>query len=124
MQKVLYEPNENLSIDIGIHFSKTGNIPRYDRLIRTDENEGLYYSEWYYGPQEWLLINSQLTYIPKETKFYDELKFDHHFRNSQKAETVDGLVMVFKIKRRGIRHIFFNLIFLKKFQKILTLHTG
>ena len=75
MQKILYEPNEDLSIDIGIHFSKTGNIPRYDRLIRTNENEGLYYSEWYYGPQEWLLINSQLTYIPKETKFYDELKF-------------------------------------------------
>ena len=75
MQKILYEPNEDLSIDIGIHFSKTGNIPRYDRLIRTNENEGLYYSEWYYGPQEWLLINSQLTFIPKETKFYDELKF-------------------------------------------------
>ena len=75
MQKVLYEPNEDLSIDIGIHFSKTGNIPRYDRQIRPNENEGLYYSEWYYGPQEWLLINSQLTYIPKETKFYDELKF-------------------------------------------------
>ena len=80
MQKVLYEPNENLSIDIGIHFSKTGNIPRYDRLIRTNENEGLYYSEWYYGPQEWLLINSQLTFIPKETKFYDELKFGSSFQ--------------------------------------------
>ena len=80
MQKVLYELNENLSIDIGIHFSKTGNIPRYDRLIRTNENEGLYYSEWYYGPQEWLLINSQLTYIPKETKFYDELKFGSSFQ--------------------------------------------
>ena len=80
MQKVLYEPNEDLSIDIGIHFSKTGNIPRYDRLIRTNENEGLYYSEWYYGPQEWLLINSQLTFIPKETKFYDELKFGSSFQ--------------------------------------------
>ena len=80
MQKILYEPNEDLSIDIGIHFSKTGNIPRYDRLIRTNENEGLYYSEWYYGPQEWLLINSQLTFIPKETKFYDELKFGSSFQ--------------------------------------------
>ena len=80
MQKVLYEPNENLSIDIGFHFSKTGNIPRYDRLTRTNENEGLYYSEWYYGPQEWVLINSQLTFIPKETKFYDELKFGSSFQ--------------------------------------------
>ena len=42
---------ENLNIDLGIHFSKSSNIPRYDRLIRNDENQvidsgdqGLYYS--------------------------------------------------------------------------------
>ena len=90
MQKVFYKPNENLNIDFGIHFSKTGNIPRYDRLIRNNENEGLYYAEWYYGPQEWLLINSQLTFSPSKTKFYDELKFGSSFqkfsesRNSRK----------------------------------------
>ena len=71
MQKIFYQPIENLNIDFGIHFSKSSNIPRYDRLIRNDENQviigggqGLYYSEWYYGPQEWLLINSQLTFNP------------------------------------------------------------
>ncbi len=90
MQKVFYMPNENLNIDFGIHFSKTGNIPRYDRLTRNNENEGLYYAEWYYGPQEWLLINSQLTFSPSKTKFYDELKFGSSFqkfsesRNSRK----------------------------------------
>ena len=90
MQKVFYKPNENLNIDFGFHFSKTGNIPRYDRLIRNNENEGLYYAEWYYGPQEWLLINSQLTFSPSKTKFYDELKFGSSFqkfsesRNSRK----------------------------------------
>ena len=115
MQKVLYEPNENLSIDIGIHFSKTGNIPRYDRLIRTDENEGLYYSEWYYGPQEWLLINSQLTYIPKETKFYDELKFGSSFqkfsesRNSRRFS--DGFL---KSREEELDIFSFNLDFFKK----------
>ena len=82
MQKIFYKPTENLNIDLGIHFSKSSNIPRYDRLIRNDENQvinsgeqGLYYSEWYYGPQEWLLINSQLTFNPKSKKIYDELKF-------------------------------------------------
>ena len=118
MQKVLYEPNENLSIDIGIHFSKTGNIPRYDRLIRTDENEGLYYSEWYYGPQEWLLINSQLTYIPKETKFYDELKFGSSFqkfsesRNSRKFS--DGFL---KSREEKLNIFSLNLDFFKKISK-------
>ena len=115
MQKVLYEPNENLSIDIGIHFSKTGNIPRYDRLIRTDENEGLYYSEWYYGPQEWLLINSQLTYIPKETKFYDELKFGSSFQKFTESRNSRRFSDSFLKSREEELNIFsFNLDFLKK----------
>tara|TARA_B100001173_G_scaffold157892_1_gene136666 strand:- start:8088 stop:10466 length:2379 start_codon:yes stop_codon:yes gene_type:complete len=115
MQKVLYEPNQNLSIDIGFHFSKTGNIPRYDRLIRSNENQGLYYSEWYYGPQEWLLINSQLTFISKETKFYDELKFGSSYqkfsesRNSRRFS--DGFL---KSREEELDIFSFNLDFYKK----------
>ena len=95
LQKVIYEPNENLSIDLGIHFSETGNIPRYDRLIRDNQNQGLYYAEWYYGPQKWLLINSQMSFKPKETKFYDELKLGLSFqkfsesRNSRRFDDSD-----------------------------------
>ena len=115
MQKVLYEPNEDLSIDIGIHFSKTGNIPRYDRLIRTDENEGLYYSEWYYGPQEWLLINSQLTFIPKETKFYDELKFGSSFQRFSESRNSRRFSDSFLKSREEELDIFsLNLDFFKK----------
>ena len=115
MQKVLYEPNEDLSIDIGIHFSKTGNIPRYDRLIRTNENEGLYYSEWYYGPQEWLLINSQLTFIPKETKFYDELKFGSSFQKFSESRNSRRFSDSFLKSREEELDIFsLNLDFFKK----------
>jgi len=115
MQKVLYEPNEDLSIDIGIHFSKTGNIPRYDRLIRTNENEGLYYSEWYYGPQEWLLINSQLTYIPNETKFYDELKFGSSFQKFSESRNSRRFSDSFLKSREEELDIFsLNLDFFKK----------
>ena len=115
MQKVLYEPNEDLSIDIGIHFSKTGNIPRYDRLIRTNENEGLYYSEWYYGPQEWLLINSQLTYIPNETKFYDELKFGSSFQRFSESRNSRRFSNSFLKSREEELDIFsLNLDFFKK----------
>ena len=115
MQKVLYEPNENLSIDIGIHFSKTGNIPRYDRLIRTNENEGLYYSEWYYGPQEWLLINSQLTYIPKETKFYDELKFGSSFQRFSESRNSRRFSDSFlKLREEELDIFSLNLDFFKK----------
>ena len=115
MQKILYEPNEDLSIDIGIHFSKTGNIPRYDRLIRTNENDGLYYSEWYYGPQEWLLINSQLTFIPKETKFYDELKFGSSFQRFSESRNSRIFSDSFLKSRKEELDIFsLNLDFFKK----------
>ena len=115
MQKVLYEPNEDLSIDIGIHFSKTGNIPRYDRLIRTNENEGLYYSEWYYGPQEWLLINSQLTFIPKETKFYDELKFGSSFQRFSESRNSRRFSDSFlKLREEELDIFSLNLDFFKK----------
>ena len=115
MQKILYEPNEDLSIDIGIHFSKTGNIPRYDRLIRTNENEGLYYSEWYYGPQEWLLINSQLTYIPKETKFYDELKFGSSFQRFSESRNSRRFSDSFlKLREEELDIFSLNLDFFKK----------
>ena len=115
MQKVLYEPNENLSIDIGFHFSKTGNIPRYDRLTRTNENEGLYYSEWYYGPQEWVLINSQLTFIPKKTKFYDELKFGSSFQKFSESRNSRRFNDSYLKSREEELDIFsFNLDFFKK----------
>ena len=115
MQKILYEPNEDLSIDIGIHFSKTGNIPRYDRLIRTNENEGLYYSEWYYGPQEWLLINSQLTFIPKETKFYDELKFGSSFQRFSESRNSRRFSDSFlKLREEELDIFSLNLDFFKK----------
>ena len=52
MQKFLLK-TENIDYDLGVHYSSTSNIPRYDRLIRynNDTNE-LHYGEWYYGPQK------------------------------------------------------------------------
>ena len=122
MQKIFYKPTENLNIDLGIHFSKSSNIPRYDRLIRNDENQvinsseqGLYYSEWYYGPQEWLLINSQLTFNPKSKKIYDELKFGLAYqkfsesRNSRKFN--DNFL---NSREEELDILSFNLDFIKK----------
>ena len=74
LQKVLYKPNENFQYDLGIHFSKTGDIPRYDRLIRQDQNLGLVYGDWFYGPQEWLLINNQIAINSKSNNVFDKLK--------------------------------------------------
>ena len=74
LQKVLYKPNKNFQYDLGIHFSKTGDIPRYDRLIRQDQNLDLVYGNWFYGPQEWLLINNQFAINSKSINVFDKLK--------------------------------------------------
>ena len=85
MQKIFYQPNENLKFDFGIHFSSTNNIPRYDRLIIEDENDSFVFSEWYYGPQKWLLINNQITIDPKNKKIFDVLKIGASFQNFEES---------------------------------------
>ena len=121
MQKIFYQPIENLNIDVGIHFSKSSNIPRYDRLIRNDENQvivgggqGLYYSEWYYGPQEWLLINSQLAFNPKSKKIYDELKFGVAYQKFSESRNSRKFNETYLNSREEELNIFsFNLDFFK-----------
>ena len=81
LQKILYKPNENIRFDLGFHFSKSSEIPRYDRLIRDDQQGGLFYGDWFYGPQKWLLINNQISVTPKSISIFDELKFTSAYQN-------------------------------------------
>ena len=95
MQKFLLKTDKT-EYDLGLHYSSTSNIPRYDRLIRynNDTNE-LHYGEWYYGPQKWLLINSKVTKESFKSPIYDKLilttayqKFDES-RFSRKINSTD-----------------------------------
>lgn len=55
MQKMRFNIAKGIDIHIDGHYSRTGNIPRYDRLTRF--KNGLPQSaEWYYGPQVWSMI--------------------------------------------------------------------
>ena len=94
MQKILYKPSDNITADLGIHYSASSNIPRYDRLIRYNEDNDLYYGEWYYGPQKWLLINSQISLDSDSSNLYDKAKLTTAYqkfnesRNSRKAHDI------------------------------------
>ena len=73
MQKFLLK-TDKIEYDFGIHYSSTSNIPRYDRLIRyNNDTSELHYGEWYYGPQKWLLINSRIKKESFNSPFYDKL---------------------------------------------------
>ena len=72
MQKISFKASENSTIDYGFHYSSTGDVPRYDRLIEKS-NGKLRFARWDYGPQRWMMqqLNWKTT---KSTKIYDQAK--------------------------------------------------
>jgi hemoglobin/transferrin/lactoferrin receptor protein len=54
MQKISFKPSEGSTIDYAFHYSSTGNIPRYDRLIEKRDGK-LRFARWDYGPQRWMM---------------------------------------------------------------------
>ena len=69
MQKIRYMPSERWNFDLGLFYTTTSDYPRYDRLIRRSDG-ALRSAEWFYGPQEWLSGNLQIT--NKASGMYDE----------------------------------------------------
>ena len=61
----LIAPKKQLLLNF--QFSKSSNIPRYDKLIE-EKNGNLKFAEWSYGPQQRLMIAPQF-------KFFSEKKF-------------------------------------------------
>jgi hemoglobin/transferrin/lactoferrin receptor protein len=71
LQKLRFQPNEQLGFEYGLHYSKTSSYGRYDRHNRL--RNGLpQYAEWNYGPQQWIMNNLNISY-DKKTKIFDEL---------------------------------------------------
>ncbi|GAL70220.1 TonB-dependent receptor plug domain-containing protein [Jejuia pallidilutea] len=83
-QKVRFEPYKNLSFDLGLHYSKSSNIPRYDRLIRY-RGDDLRSAEWYYGPQKWFMSNLQVTRLSSRSNLYDKVKATLAYQNFQES---------------------------------------
>lgn len=70
--KMRYKPSEHLDIQYSFNHAKTGNAPRYDRLIQY-RNGNLRFAEWYYGPMVWNVHQLQAL-LTSESKFWDQLK--------------------------------------------------
>lgn len=68
LQKFLFQQNNNVVHQLNFQFSNSSNLPRYDRL--TDVSSGaLKWSEWYYGPQERVMLSYDLD-IKRDGKFF------------------------------------------------------
>ncbi len=83
LQKVRFSPNDVWDIDAGFIYTASSDYPRYDRLIRK-RNGTLRSAEWYYGPQQWLMSNLQLTHKAKNT-LYDKMKLTLAYQNFKES---------------------------------------
>ncbi len=71
MQKIRYKVSEQTELSYGFHYSKSGFIPRYDRLIDSNSS-GLRFAEWSYGPQIWMMNNFGISHR-SNSKLFDQV---------------------------------------------------
>ncbi len=85
LQKIVYMADDNWVFNLGIYYSTTSDLPRYDRLYQ--KKEGQFRSaEWYYGPQTWFSGNFKVD-KKGNGKIYDKAQFTgayQYFEESRK----------------------------------------
>lgn len=72
MAKILFEPKVYQQHLVSFYYSKTGDVPRYDRLSEMKGNSPKY-AEWNYGPEKFLLSSYQFD-DSKVRKFSDQIR--------------------------------------------------
>ena len=83
MQKVRYNPSARWDFDLGLFYTSTGDVPRYDRLIRKRAGQ-LRSAEWFYGPQEWFATKLQVQH-KAENGIFDEAKWIGSFQQFKES---------------------------------------
>lgn len=69
LQKFYVPLSKSTDLKINIQYSTSSDVPRFDKLteLRDESNPlSLKFAEWYYGPQDRLLISPQLEINPKK----------------------------------------------------------
>lgn len=89
IQKLSYRFSDQIEIGYGFYYSTTSDIPRYDRLVETDENGIPNDAEWYYGPQKWLMHNLRLKVV-RETPLFNQMKLTAAYQDYEESRVDRG----------------------------------
>lgn len=84
MQKARFRPRNGWDLNYGFHYSRSSDVPRYDRLIEREEGRPKH-AEWYYGPQVWIM-NSLAVEHSGTNIIYDDARLTlaaQYFRESR-----------------------------------------
>jgi len=124
MQKVRYEPKNNLSFDLGMHYATTSTFSRYDRLLRYD-NDQPRSAEWNYGPQRWFMGNLQMTKLSSNSSFYNKIQANIAYQNFQESRfDRDFQSSIRNIREEAVDAYSFNLDMEKRFSSKNSLFYG
>lgn len=99
MQKIRYQSDENTSWDYGFHYSKSTDIPRYDRLIEKRDGK-LRFARWDNGPQIWLMNNIRFTHTADRGwfdqvkvilahQYFEESRIDRRFGQNEEFDRIE-----------------------------------
>lgn len=121
MQKIRFQANERTTLEYGFHYSKSSDIPRYDRLIEKREGK-LRFSRWDYGPQTWMMNYVRFTHT-SNSKWFDQVKViaAHQFFEESRIDRRFGQATEFN-RVEKVNALSLNADFLKNFksEKYLT----
>jgi hemoglobin/transferrin/lactoferrin receptor protein len=73
LEKIIYKQNDRITHALNFQYSTSSDIPRYDRLTETNAKGILRSAEWYYGPQERMMLSYSLI-MKDSVKLYDEAR--------------------------------------------------
>jgi hemoglobin/transferrin/lactoferrin receptor protein len=124
LQKVRYEPKEELSFDLGLYYTTTSSYARYDRLIRY-RGDQLRSAEWNYGPQRWFMGNFQITKLSSSSNLYDKIQATAAYQNFQESRfDRDYQSTERNIREEAVDAFSFNVDFEKQLSKSSELFYG
>lgn len=123
MQKIRFLPHDKWELGYGFHYSRSSDVPRYDRLIEFRETVPRS-AEWYYGPQKWLMhsLNVQTragkswysaARLTASLQKFEESRHDRRFGSSNlrhRTENVDlfSVNLDFEKSFRGHRRLYYG----------------
>ncbi len=74
LQKIRFRPGARSDYTLSFLYSRTSDVPRYDRLMQYSHNQ-LKYAQWYYGPQIWMMPSLRIT-LNKKNKAWDKARLN------------------------------------------------
>ncbi|MCE3282897.1 MAG: hypothetical protein K0Q66_1634, partial [Chitinophagaceae bacterium] len=83
LQKIRFQPKENMTHMLNLQFSNSADVPRYDRLSEVSGGVPVF-AEWYYGPQVRNMAGYEFN-AAKLAGFFREIKLNASFQDIEES---------------------------------------